>query len=44
MLAKLDHQGVVLLMLATQNAHALYRKVGLEVAEGSGKLMRRIRK
>jgi hypothetical protein len=29
---------------ATQDAHSLYRKVGFEVVEGSGKLMRRIRK
>jgi GNAT superfamily N-acetyltransferase len=43
MLAKLDDEGVASLMLATQDAHALYRKVGFEAVEGSAKLMRRIR-
>lgn len=43
-LAKLDHEGVAALMLATQDAHSLYRKVGFEVVEGSAKLMRRVRK
>lgn len=44
MLAKLDHEDVASLMLATQDAHSLYRKLGFEVVEGSVKLMRRIRK
>jgi N-acetylglutamate synthase-like GNAT family acetyltransferase len=44
MLAKLDHEEVGVLMLATQDAHSLYRKVGFEVVEGSAKLMRRVRK
>jgi GNAT superfamily N-acetyltransferase len=43
MLAKLDHEGVASLMLATQDAHALYGKLGFEPVEGSMKLMRRIR-
>lgn len=44
MLAKLDHEDVAALMLATQDAHALYRKVGFEPVEGSVKLMRRTRR
>jgi GNAT superfamily N-acetyltransferase len=44
MLAKLDHEGVASLMLATQDAHPLYRKLGFEAVEGSVKLMRRLRK
>jgi len=44
MLAKLDHEGVASLMLATRDAHSLYRKVGFEDVEGSARLMRRIRK
>jgi N-acetylglutamate synthase-like GNAT family acetyltransferase len=44
MLAKLDHEEVPALMLATQDAHSLYRKLGFEVVEGSVKLMRRVRK
>lgn len=44
MLAKLDHEEVAALMLATQDAHALYRKLGFEAVEGSVKLMRRVRR
>jgi GNAT superfamily N-acetyltransferase len=44
MLAKLDHEEVASLMLATQDAHSLYRKFGFEPVEGSVKLMRRVRK
>ena len=44
MLAKLDHEEVASLMLATQDAHSLYSKLGFEAVEGSAKLMRRIRK
>jgi GNAT superfamily N-acetyltransferase len=44
MLAKLDGEGVATLMLATQDAHALYRKLGFEAVEGSAKLMRRNRR
>jgi GNAT superfamily N-acetyltransferase len=43
MLAKLDRENVASLMLATRDAHSLYRKVGFEVVEGSARLMRRIR-
>ena len=43
MLAQLDDEGVPTLMLATQDAHSLYRKLGFEPVEGSVKLMRRIR-
>ena len=43
MLAKLDQEDVATLMLATQDAHALYRKLGFEPVEGSVKLMRRVR-
>lgn len=43
MLAKLDHEGVASVMLATQDAHSLYGKLGFEAVEGSAKLMRRIR-
>jgi GNAT superfamily N-acetyltransferase len=42
MLAKLDRENVASLMLATRDAHSLYRKVGFEVVEGSARLMRRI--
>jgi GNAT superfamily N-acetyltransferase len=42
MLAKLDHEKVASLMLATQDAHSLYRKFGFEPVEGSVKLMRRL--
>ena len=44
MLAKLDQEGVASLMLATRDAHSLYRKAGFEDVEGSARLMRRIRK
>ncbi|MCS0659604.1 GNAT family N-acetyltransferase [Massilia terrae] len=44
MLAKLDHEEVPALMLATQDAHSLYRQFGFEPVEGSVKLMRRVRK
>jgi GNAT superfamily N-acetyltransferase len=44
MLAKLDDEGVATLMLATQDAHALYGKLGFEAVEGSAKLMRRNRR
>jgi len=43
MLAQLDDEDVPTLMLATQDAHSLYRKLGFEPVEGSVKLMRRIR-
>jgi GNAT superfamily N-acetyltransferase len=43
MLAKLDRENVAALMLATRDAHSLYRKVGFEVVEGSARLMRRVR-
>jgi GNAT superfamily N-acetyltransferase len=43
MLAKLDRENVASLMLATRDAHSLYRKVGFDVVEGSARLMRRIR-
>jgi GNAT superfamily N-acetyltransferase len=43
MLAKLDEEGVASLMLATQDAHALYRQLGFDGVEGSAKLMRRLR-
>jgi ribosomal protein S18 acetylase RimI-like enzyme len=43
MLARLDCEGVATLMLATQDAHSLYRGFGFELLEGSGKVMRRIR-
>jgi GNAT superfamily N-acetyltransferase len=42
-LARLDLEGVATLMLATQDAHALYRGFGFELLEGSGKVMRRSR-
>jgi GNAT superfamily N-acetyltransferase len=43
MLAKLDRENVASLMLATRDAHSLYRKVGFDVVEGSARLMRRSR-
>ena len=42
MLARLDKEGVASLMLATADAHALYRGFGFELVEGSAKLMRRL--
>lgn len=44
MLARLDHEEVASLMLATQDAHSLYRQFGFEPVEGSDKLMRRLLK
>jgi GNAT superfamily N-acetyltransferase len=41
MLARLDEEGVATLMLATQDAHPLYRGFGFELLEGSTKVMRR---
>jgi GNAT superfamily N-acetyltransferase len=41
MLARLDEEGVGGLMLATTDAHGLYRGFGFELVEGSAKIMRR---
>jgi GNAT superfamily N-acetyltransferase len=41
MLARLDKEGVSGLMLATTDAHGLYRAFGFELIEGSEKVMRR---
>lgn len=43
MLERLELEGVGTLMLATQDAHGLYRAFGFEPVEGSSKLMRRAR-
>lgn len=43
MLARLDQEDVPALLLATQDAHTLYRQFGFEPVEGSIKLMRRVR-
>ncbi|GAB3451141.1 GNAT family N-acetyltransferase [Massilia solisilvae] len=43
MLERLEHEGVGTLMLATEDAHGLYRGFGFEPVEGSAKLMRRAR-
>jgi GNAT superfamily N-acetyltransferase len=43
MLERLDAEGVATLMLATQDAHTLYRGFGFELVDGSTKYMRRIR-
>jgi GNAT superfamily N-acetyltransferase len=44
MLGRLDEEGVASLMLTTSDAHMLYRGFGFELVEGSGKLMRRLRR
>jgi GNAT superfamily N-acetyltransferase len=44
MLARLEHEGVRSLMLATQDAHGLYARFGFELVEETGKLMRRVRR
>ena len=43
MLARLDQEEVPAILLATQDAHTLYRQFGFEPVEGSIKLMRRVR-
>ena len=43
MIERLDAEGVPILMLATSDAHALYRRFGFELVEGSAKYMRRER-
>ncbi len=43
MLARLDQEDVPALLLATQDAHTLYRQFGFEPVEGAVKLMRRVR-
>ena len=41
MLEHLDTEGVPILMLATTDAHDLYRRFGFELVDGSQKYMRR---
>lgn len=43
MIERLDAEGVPILMLATSDAHALYRRFGFELVDGSAKYMRRAR-
>lgn len=43
MIKRLDAEGVQNLMLATSDAHALYRRFGFELVDGSAKYMRRAR-